>query len=476
MANELKFKVVVSDDGSMKIVKDKTKAVKKELEGLKNQTDRTGKSRETYNKGEKALYQTNLASSKGFSKMKSAMGDGSSGLVAAYATLAANVFALTAAFSALQGAAQVQQLVDSVAFLGRETGRNLTIITDKLKEVTSGAISTEQALRSTALATSAGFSTDQIEGLAKVARGASIALGRDMGDAFDRLIRGSAKLEPEILDELGIIVRLEDSYEQYARGLNKTAEELTSFEKKQAFTNAVLVAGTDQFGRLADELGVNPYDKLAASLKNLAEGLLSTLNKGLGPTVDFFANNMTALKGLVALFASTIASSLLPMLGNASAGYTKLAKEGAAAAISQISLLEGVDSSSKSFNTFATGLKDGTKSLDDLDEGFATIDKSIAGHRGTITRLGSENNKLNTTLEIQQGKISALQTQRQALIGIQRQGLLVTSAESASNAIAAGSNLSLGLAYKFARDSVLEFAAAQGAANGTMFAGLGIDG
>ena len=84
------------------------------------------------------------------------------------------------------------------------------------------------------------------------------------------------------------------------------------------------------------------------------------------------------------------------------------------------------------------------------------------------------NNKLNTTLEIQQGKISALQTQRQALIGIQRQGLLVTSAESASNAIAAGSNLSLGLAYKFARDSVLEFAAAQGAANGTMFAGLGI--
>ena len=27
-----------------------------------------------------------------------------------------------------------------------------------------------------------------------------------MGDAIDRLIRGTAKLEPEILDELGIIV------------------------------------------------------------------------------------------------------------------------------------------------------------------------------------------------------------------------------------------------------------------------------
>ena len=61
-------------------------------------------------------------------------------------------------------------------------------------------------MRNMALGVSAGFSTEQMEGLTKVARGASIALGRDMADAIDRLTRGAAKLEPEILDELGIMV------------------------------------------------------------------------------------------------------------------------------------------------------------------------------------------------------------------------------------------------------------------------------
>ena len=54
----------------------------------------------------------------------------------------------------------------------------------------------------------------ELQGLAtRVARGASLALGRDLADALDRLTRGAIKLEPEILDELGIMVRLDDAVE-----------------------------------------------------------------------------------------------------------------------------------------------------------------------------------------------------------------------------------------------------------------------
>ena len=55
--------------------------------------------------------------------------------------------------------------------------------------------------------------------LTVVAKGASVALGRDLNDAFDRLVRGAAKLEPEILDELGIMVRLDDAVRDYATEL-----------------------------------------------------------------------------------------------------------------------------------------------------------------------------------------------------------------------------------------------------------------
>ena len=39
--------------------------------------------------------------------------------------------------------------------------------------------------------------------------GVSIALGRDVTDSFNRLVRGVTKAEPELLDELGIILRLD---------------------------------------------------------------------------------------------------------------------------------------------------------------------------------------------------------------------------------------------------------------------------
>ena len=40
---------------------------------------------------------------------------------------------------------------------------------------------------------SAGFDSEQLEGLTKVAKGASLALGRDMEDALSRLARGAAR-------------------------------------------------------------------------------------------------------------------------------------------------------------------------------------------------------------------------------------------------------------------------------------------
>ena len=42
--------------------------------------------------------------------------------------------------------------------------------------------------------------------LAEVAKNAAGALGRDVNDALDRLTRGVTKLEPELLDEIGIMV------------------------------------------------------------------------------------------------------------------------------------------------------------------------------------------------------------------------------------------------------------------------------
>ena len=62
-------------------------------------------------------------------------------------------------------------------------------------------------------------------------------------NSFNRLIRGTTKAEPELLDELGIILRLDEATKNYAAQIGKTKEQLTIFEKSQAVTNEVLKQG-----------------------------------------------------------------------------------------------------------------------------------------------------------------------------------------------------------------------------------------
>ena len=241
---DTEVRIVIDAQGNPSLVKVNKSIEKQSKEIDKNtKTKKKGEQQSKRNQSvEKSLYQTTLNSTKGFSKQARAMG-GSSGLVAAYATLAANVFAATAAFGALQRAAQFEQLSKGLTELGNQSGRTLSVMAQGLRDVTGGAISAEEAMRAAALGVSGGFGGEQLAGLAKIAKGASITLGRSLPDAFDRLTRGAIKLEPEILDELGIMVRLDDAVEEYGAQIGKAGSALTQMERRQAFMNAILEQG-----------------------------------------------------------------------------------------------------------------------------------------------------------------------------------------------------------------------------------------
>jgi len=301
----IQFKVVQDGKGF--------KIIGQEAEKTAKQTDKATKSTGKYNKGQKGVAQAGMNSTKAFSKMRSEMG-GSSGVVAAYATFAANVFALTAAFGALQRAAQLQNLEEGFERLGNAVGRTSTMMAESIQTITDGAISFDQAMRTAATGFSAGFSTSEIDSLARVARGAATALGRDLPDALDRLVRGTAKLEPEILDELGIFVKINDAATKYADTLGKSASQLTAVQRRQAFLNEAISQGEKKFGAIAEEVEVNTYDQLAANFDKLAKSALNLFSNVLSPVIGFLANNTTALLGTLILFGSTLASSMFPAL------------------------------------------------------------------------------------------------------------------------------------------------------------------
>ena len=249
------------------------------------------------------------AASRDFAKQAQGLG----GLVHVYATFAANLFAVSAAFSALSKAADTTNMVKGLDQLGASSGRALGSLAKQLSSVTDGAISMRDAMTATVSASAGGMTNAAILRMGVVAKQASQALGVAMPDALSRISRGITKLEPELLDEIGIMVRVDTASQEYARTLGKTASALTDFEKRQGFANAVLEQGEKKFGAI--KLDTNPYDKILASMQNIAQTGLELVNKVLGPLVNLLSSSPAALATVMVGIGTILLKQAIPAIG-----------------------------------------------------------------------------------------------------------------------------------------------------------------
>lgn len=295
-----KILLQLDDGNTIELFAQKTKKAKKA-------TDDLSRSEQTLNRNFKGASQQSSNTTKNFSKMAQGI---TGGLVPAYATLAANIFAIGAAFRFLQDAANYRILIEGQREYAYITGESLKLLTSRLQAATGQQLAFAEAAQSVAIARAAGLTSDQISRLGGVAKNASIALGRDLTDSLNRLVRGATKAEPELLDELGIILRLETATKKYADEINKTKDSLTIFEKSQAVVNEVLRQGEEKFGEFSTEL--NQFQLLAKSF----DDLINSIKMGLTGLAEFIAKGLTknivALAGSFALLGSGILRAITP--------------------------------------------------------------------------------------------------------------------------------------------------------------------
>ena len=110
MANTINLKISVGDDGSLRIVGKEAEKTADKLDEVTNASKRASKSQKTLDRNLKGTANMTSNGTKQFSKMAQGM---TGGLVPAYAVLASNVFALSAAFNFLKRAADVSNLEKS---------------------------------------------------------------------------------------------------------------------------------------------------------------------------------------------------------------------------------------------------------------------------------------------------------------------------------------------------------------------------
>lgn len=232
-------------------------------------------------------------STKNFSKMS----QGLSGVVHVYASLAANIFAVSAAFRAMSDAADYERMIRASQQLSIQTGNNFGMVAASLKKISAGAIDMQTAMQTANLGLAAGFSGQQMKKITKLATQAGIALGRSVPDAISRLTTAIVKGEPELTDELGIILRLKEATDDYAKARGKVAKDLTTGERLQAVYQQAIERGTPKYGGIDIEPQV--FDKLLSSIKDVSKEFLKIGNS----IAKFFIKPLADSKVLIgALF------------------------------------------------------------------------------------------------------------------------------------------------------------------------------
>jgi hypothetical protein len=304
MAKKITIDIVVN--GKMQKATVSAKKLRNALDGVDEAQTKTSKSSRDYERNTKGAAKTTSNSTKEFSKMAQGMG----GLVGAYATVAASVFALSAAFNFFKQAADLSALTTGQEMFAARTGVSMKLMTANIQEATGGLVAFKEAAQAAAIGQAAGLTADQMERLGKVAKNAGTILGRDVTDSFNRLTRGAIKAEPELLDELGIIIRIDRAAQDYAATINKNKADLTQFEKTQAVVNAVLEQGSQKFEDVGDS--VNQVAKFGAAFQDTFKDLSKPIAAVANFIAGAFLDSIYAVGAVIGILGLNIVKSFAP--------------------------------------------------------------------------------------------------------------------------------------------------------------------
>lgn len=138
-----------------------------------------------------------------------------------------------------QLALTVETLDISLRTMANSVGYSTEQVDFAVASLKEQGITTQASIQALQRMTRAQISWAEASKLAAIAQGSAVGTTFTSSQAFERLVLGIQKMEPELLDELGITLRREVAYKQMAQQLGKNTKELTDAEKKQAILNQI---------------------------------------------------------------------------------------------------------------------------------------------------------------------------------------------------------------------------------------------
>jgi len=240
---------------------------------------------------------------------------------AAIATAA--IAAIPAAFDLAKVGADADLVAKRFDGLARSAGTTGDALIGVLRSASGGEIDDFNLRLSASRALMLGVadSTAEFTTLLNIARDRAQIMGISTTDAFNRLVLGLGKAEPELLDELGIVVNGTEANAAFARSIGVSTDALTKQQRSQALAAAVIAQGNVTLAQTGGAVQSNAaaFARAGAAAENAKTAFGSFLSQGLAPIAAQFATTVESTQALVSRIQNI--GTVTPEAAAATAAY-----------------------------------------------------------------------------------------------------------------------------------------------------------
>jgi hypothetical protein len=190
-----------------------------------------------------------------------------------------------AATSFLKASISLTARVDTLGVvlenMGGKAGYSKDELTKYEEELKSTGITTQSARQSMLRMIRANIDLAESSKLARIAQNAAVVAGMNSSVAFDRLVLGIQKREPELLDELGITLLRTDAYKRLADQEGVNVKALTETQQQQAILNDIYSQSEAVMGNY--EAAMGSVGKKTLSTSRFVEELQLAIGRAFQP-------------------------------------------------------------------------------------------------------------------------------------------------------------------------------------------------
>jgi len=212
--------------------------------------------------------------------------------------------------SAVQAALAYKPIEDSF--------NKLTVDSEKflfnLRTVTKETISDFDLMKNANKALLLGLDQSALPKLFENAAIVGRAAGRTVNEAIEDITLGIGRQSRLILDNLGIIIKAEDVYKNYADSVGKTVSQLTEAEKRMAFTTEAMAALQESANKLGGSIQndiLTNIQQLNAEWTNFKDNFGTAFIDVIAPTIGGMKTNFSELGTTVGKVFGAIVSMIL---------------------------------------------------------------------------------------------------------------------------------------------------------------------